>query len=442
MAWVVVWVAPVAVCPVAHADKILIPGKPGIFYDTYCRMTFVDILKESWISISANKVRSFLTVLGIIIGVMAVVIMVAVGETVESEITSQFSALGTNTIMIRAGVARMGGVRTGNMQTLTMQDAEFISRLPDVAAVSPVQTTGAQVIYGNQNQTTSFMGVYPSYTIVQNIELEQGTFFTEFDVRNAATYAVMGPEVAEKLEMPPNPVGQTIRVQNIPLTVIGITKAKGDSAMGSMDDMILIPITTLKKRIQGSRFPNAVQMIVIKLYPDADNNLFIEQITNLLRERHRLKPGTEDDFQIMDMKQIMETMSTVTGYMKMLLIAIAAVSLLVGAIGIMNMMLVSVAERTREIGVRKAIGAQEKQIITQFLSESVLISFMGSMIGLALGIGLSQGVGRFILHYHVPFSLWPVLLSVSVAIVVGLASGVVPAFKAAKLNPIDSLRYE
>jgi putative ABC transport system permease protein len=405
-------------------------------------MTFVDILKESWISITANKVRSFLTVLGIIIGVMAVVIMVAVGETVESEISGQFSALGTNTIMIRAGVARMGGVRTGNMQTLTMQDAEFISRLPDVAAVSPVQTTGAQVIYGNQNQSTSLMGVYPSYTTVQNIELEQGTFFTQFDVRNAATYAVMGPEIAEKLEMPSNPVGQVIRVQNIPLTVIGVTKAKGDSAMGSMDDMILIPITTLKKRIQGSRFPNAVQMIVIKLYPDSDNNLFIEQITSLLRERHKLKPGTEDDFQIMDMKQIMETMSTVTGYMKMLLIAIAAVSLLVGAIGIMNMMLVSVAERTREIGVRKAIGAQEKQIIIQFLSESVLISFMGSMIGLVLGIGLSQGVGRLILHYHVPFSLWPVILSVSVAIVVGLASGVVPAFKAAKLNPIDSLRYE
>jgi len=432
----------VVVCRAVAHVKIIIPGKPGIFYDTHCRMTFVDILKESWISITANKVRSFLTVLGIIIGVMAVVIMVAVGETVESEISGQFSALGTNTIMIRAGVARMGGVRTGNMQTLTMQDAEFISRLPDVAAVSPVQTTGAQVIYGNQNQSTSLMGVYPSYTTVQNIELEQGTFFTQFDVRNAATYAVMGPEIAEKLEMPSNPVGQVIRVQNIPLTVIGVTKAKGDSAMGSMDDMILIPITTLKKRIQGSRFPNAVQMIVIKLYPDSDNNLFIEQITSLLRERHKLKPGTEDDFQIMDMKQIMETMSTVTGYMKMLLIAIAAVSLLVGAIGIMNMMLVSVAERTREIGVRKAIGAQEKQIIIQFLSESVLISFMGSMIGLVLGIGLSQGVGRLILHYHVPFSLWPVILSVSVAIVVGLASGVVPAFKAAKLNPIDSLRYE
>ena len=405
-------------------------------------MTFNDILKESWLSISGNKVRSFLTVLGIVIGVMAVVIMVAVGETVEKQITDQFSSLGTNTIMIRAGVARMGGVRTGNMQTLTIQDAEFIAELPDVAAVSPVQTSGAQVVYGNKNLSTSMMGVYPAYTDVQNIEIEHGTFFTPSAVRNAATYAVIGPETAEELGMPKNPVGQTIRVQNTPLTIIGVTKAKGDSAMGSLDDMLLIPITTLKKRIQGSRFPNAVQMITLKLYADADNNMVIDQITELLRERHKLKDGVEDDFQIMDMKQIMETMTTVTGYMKLLLIAIAAVSLLVGAIGIMNMMLVSVAERTREIGIRKAIGAREKQIIIQFLSESILISFIGSMAGLVIGVGLSQGVGRFVLGYNVPFSLWPVILSVTVAVVVGLASGVVPALKAAKLNPIDSLRYE
>jgi ABC-type antimicrobial peptide transport system permease subunit len=183
-------------------------------------------------------------------------------------------------------------------------------------------------------------------------------------------------------------------------------------------------------------------MVALKLFAESDNNLAIEQITSLLRQRHRLKNDAEDDFQIMDMKQIMETMTTVTGYMKLLLIAIAAVSLLVGAIGIMNMMLVSVAERTREIGIRKAIGARERMIIIQFLSESVLISFIGSMIGLIIGVGLSQGVGRFILGYNVPFSIWPVILSVSVAVIVGLSSGVMPAIKAAKLNPIDSLRHE
>lgn len=405
-------------------------------------MTFNDILKESWLSIGGNKVRSFLTVLGIIIGVMAVVIMVAVGETVQKEITDQFSSLGTNTVVIRAGAAQIGGVRSGNRQTLTIDDAEVIGKLPDVAAVSPVQSSGAQIVYGNKNWSTSMVGVYPDYTTVQNIEIERGAFFDQSAVRNASTYAVIGPKTASELGMGEDPVGEIIRVQNVPFVIVGVSKERGDSAMGSQDDMVIIPITTLKKRLQGSRFPNSVNMIALKLFQDADNAVVIDQISALLRDRHRLKHGDDDDFQVMDMKQIMETMTTVTGYMKLLLIAIAAVSLLVGAIGIMNMMLVSVAERTREIGIRKAIGAREVHIIIQFLAESIMISFIGSMIGLVLGVGLSQGVGRFILGYHVPFSLWPVVLSITVAVVVGLSSGVMPAVKAAKLNPIDSLRYE
>ena len=221
-----------------------------------------------------------------------------------------------------------------------------------------------------------------------------------------------------------------------------MTRERGDSGMFSQDDMIIIPITTLKKRLQGSRFPNSVSTVTLKLNENADNALVIEQITALLRDRHKLADDEADDFQIMDMKQMMEAMDTVTGYMTMLLIAIAAVSLLVGSIGIMNMMLVSVAERTREIGIRKAIGARERHIVIQFLSEALLISFIGSMVGLIFGVGLSQGVGRFVMGYDVPFSIWPVVVSVSVAVVVGLASGVMPAMKAAKLNPIDSLRYE
>lgn len=405
-------------------------------------MTLGDILKESWISVSGNKLRSFLTVLGIIIGVMAVVIMVAVGETVQKSITDQFSSLGTNTIVVRAGAARNRGVRTGNRQTLTITDTDQIKRLPDVMYITPAQMGSAQVIYGNKNWSTMLLGVYPDYLTIQDIELEYGTSFDMNAVKNASTFAIIGPDTAFELGLPENPVGEFIRIQNMPFVVIGVMKARGDSAFGSQDDMIIVPITTLKKRLQGSKFPDAVTMIAMKIFPDANNNVVIEQITSLLRQRHRLKDGDEDDFQITDMKQIMETMDTVTGYLKLLLIAIAAVSLLVGSIGIMNMMLVSVAERTREIGVRKAIGARERMIIIQFLSESVMISFIGSMIGLVLGVGLSQGVGRFILKYNVPFSIWPVILSVSVAVVVGLVSGVFPAIKAAKLNPIDSLRYE
>ncbi|MCQ2571493.1 MAG: ABC transporter permease [Alphaproteobacteria bacterium] len=405
-------------------------------------MTIIDILKESWLSISGNKLRSFLTVLGIIIGVMAVVIMVAVGETVQKSITDQFSSLGTNTIVIRAGAARSGGIRTGNKRTLTITDAEQIRKLPDVFSVTPAQSGSAQVIYGNKNWSTMMLGTYPDYTEIQDIEVEYGNFFDINAIKNASTYAVIGPDTARELGLPDNPVGQIIRIQNMPFVVIGVMKARGDSAFGSQDDMVIIPITTLKKRLQGSPFPDSVTMIALKIYQDSDNAVVTDQISSLLRQRHKLKDGDEDDFQITDMKQIMETMDTVTGYLKLLLIAIAAVSLLVGSIGIMNMMLVSVVERTREIGVRKAVGARERVIIIQFLSESVLISFIGSMIGLILGVGLSQGVGRLILHYDVPFSIWPVIVSVTVAVVVGLSSGVVPAIKAAKLNPIDSLRYE
>ena len=405
-------------------------------------MTFNDIIHESWLSISGNKMRSFLTVLGIVIGIMAVVIMVAVGETVQQSITDQFSSLGTNTLMIRAGAAQSAGVRSGNRMTLTMDDVKALSKLPDVAAATPVDNGSGQIVYGNKNWSTSLVGVYPGYVTVQNIEMEYGSFFSMADVNRAATNAVIGPDTAEELGLPENPVGEKIRVRNIPLTIIGVTKAKGNSGMGSQDDMVIIPITTLKKRLYGSRFPNSTQMISIKLYQDADNSVVTEQITSLLRQRHKLKDSDADDFQITDMKQVMETMNTVSSYLTLLLVAIAAVSLLVGSIGIMNMMLVSVAERTREIGIRKAIGAQEATIITQFLSESILISFIGSMFGLILGVGLSQGIGRLVLDFNVPFSIWPVVVSISVAIIVGLASGVMPAIKAAKLNPIDSLRYE
>jgi putative ABC transport system permease protein len=406
-------------------------------------MTFNDILKESWLSISGNKIRSFLTILGIIIGVMAVVIMMSVGDAVQSQITGQFSALGTNTIMIRAGASQTGGVRTmAGMNTLKIDDAVALGQLPDVEYTTPIRNGSGTLVFGNKNWSASAVGSYPAYQEIQNIELDKGTFFDMSAIRNASTYVVIGSNVAKELDMGDDPTGQVIRMNGVPLVVIGMTKEKGGTGMSNTDDMIYLPITTLQKRVSGSRFPDSVQQIVLKLRAGADNAIAVEQITQLLRERHKLKDGAADDFQITDMKQVLETMNTVTGFLKMLLMAIASVSLLVGSIGIMNMMLVSVAERTREIGIRKAIGARESHITIQFLSESVMISFMGSMIGFALGVVLSQTVLPGIMDMEVPLNIWSVFLSVGVAGVVGIASGVMPARKAAKLNPIDALRYE
>jgi putative ABC transport system permease protein len=406
-------------------------------------MTTSDILKESWLSISGNKVRSFLTILGVIIGVMAVVVMMSVGDAVQNQITGQFSALGTNTIMVRAGASQRGGVRTmSGMNSLTVQDADALGQLLDVEFVSPTRNGSATLIYGNKNWSSSMVGAYPAYADIQNIEMGKGTFFDRSAVRNAATYAVLGPTTAKELGMPDDPVGEVVRVNGVPLLVVGITKEKGESAMGGGDDMLYVPITTMQKRITSSRFPDSVQSIVLKIYPAADNNLAVEQITALLRDRHKLKDDAGDDFQITDMKQVMETMNTVTGFLKLLLMAIASVSLLVGSIGIMNMMLVSVAERTREIGIRKAIGARSSHIITQFLAESVMISFLGSMLGFLLGLILSQFVLPGIMNMAVPLNMWSAVLAIGVAGVVGIAAGVTPAMKAAKLNPIDSLRHE
>ena len=406
-------------------------------------MTMSDIFKESWLSISGNKVRSFLTVLGIIIGVMAVVIMMSVGDAVQKQITDQFSSLGTNTIMIRAGASQTAGVRTmSGMNTLTISDADALQQLPEIEYITPLRNASGTLVFGNKNWGASAVGAYPAYQNIQNIEMEFGTFFDRSAVRNASTHVVLGPTVAKELELGADPVGQVIRMNGVPLVVIGVTKEKGGAGMSNTDDIVYLPLTTLQKRIMGSRFPDSVQQIVLRLYEGADNALAVEQITMLLRERHKLKDDQRDDFQITDMKQIMETMNTVTGFLKMLLMAIASVSLLVGSIGIMNMMLVSVAERTREIGIRKAIGARESHITIQFLSESVLISFIGSIIGFLLGLLLSQTVLPKVMDMSVPLSIWSVVLSIAVAVVVGVASGVMPARKAAKLNPIDSLRHE
>lgn len=406
-------------------------------------MTLNDILKESWISLSANKLRSFLTVLGIVIGVAAVVIMVSAGEAVQHNINQQFSSIGTNMLFIRAGTMKFRGVAGGNKKTLTFEDLEAIkNNIPDVIYAVPTEMTSAQVVYGNKNWATTIFGSYPDFKEAQSWTIKDGSYFDENALNSMSNYAVIGSDIVDELfDVGENPLGKTIRISNQPFFVIGILDSKGDSMGGSSDNAIHIPITTFKRKLYGSKFPNAVGSIILKLSSDQANARVSEEITTLLRERHKLKADDEDDFTITDMKQIADTMNNVMGYLQILLVTIASISLIVGSIGIMNMMLVAVAERTREIGIRKAIGAKEHDIMTQFLSKSIMISFAGSITGLIMGIVLSQ-IGGLVLGYAVPVSIWSVVISVLVAVIVGIVSGVFPAYKATKLNPIKSLRYE
>ncbi len=406
-------------------------------------MTIGDVLKESWISLSANKLRSFLTILGIIIGVSAVVVMVAAGQAVQLNINQQFSEIGTNMLFIRAGKMNFRGISGGSKKTLTFDDLEAIkNNIPEVIYSVPVETTSAQTVYGNKNWSASIYGSYPDFKDAQSWTLKDGTYYDENALKSMSNYAVVGSEVVEELFAEgENPIGKTIRISNQPFFIIGVLNSKGDSGGMSADNTIHIPISTFKRKLYGSKFPNAVNAIILKLSTDQANAKVSEEITQLLRERHKLKADDDDDFTITDMKQIADTLNNVTGFMQLLLVTIASISLIVGSIGIMNMMLVAVAERTREIGIRKAIGAKERDIMTQFLAESIMISFAGSFIGLIFGVILSQ-VGGVILGYTVPISIWSVIVSVLVAVIVGILSGVFPAYKATKLNPIESLRYE
>ncbi len=406
------------------------------------KMYLRDILSESCISITTNKLRTILTMLGVVIGICAVVIMIAAGQTVEHKIISHFSDLGTNTIMLRARATERGGIKSGHRMTLTTDDIAEIAKLPGVAAITPAQMGMVRLVHGNQNLYVAAVGAYPDYKSVLNIDTEYGDFFNMDDVQNSRSVAIIGPRALYELGMPENSTGKTIRINNMPFTIIGTTKTKGDTALGSQDDMIIIPLSTFKKRLVGDEFPNSVPVAGIRLTDNADNNLIIEQITSILRMRHKLRDSDPDDFQFFDMKQIMESLNSVVGNMQILIIAVAAISLIVGGIGIMNMMLASVTERTREIGIRKSIGACEKYIIIQFLTESVLISLTGGLIGLILGISIAHGVGRGILHFYVPFSIWPIVVSLFVSVCVGIFSGILPAIRASKLNPIDCMRHE
>ncbi len=401
------------------------------------------ILREAWISISSYKMRSFLTMLGIVIGVAAVVLMVAAGQTVQNEITKTFDSMGTNLIIIAPAETVSGGVRGGRGRpTVSFDDVESLRSLPDVETASYVVNAAVQAVYGNNNYGVSIYGTTPEYLNVGNWEIESGMAFTEKDVKSGKPYILIGQTVVDELFGLQNPLGKTLRLKGKPFTVIGVLKSKGDNLMGQdQDNIVLMPATTVRQRLRGSNRPQFADIAFVKVVSEDKMESVSRRIEFQLRARHRLKEGTDNDFSLHLMTEMVEKVRQIGFILSVLLASIASISLVVGSIGIMNMMLVSVTERTREIGTRKALGAPNQWIMLQFLAESILISFMGSFVGMILGVVLSQ-IGGAIYGIAVPISIWSVVISVSVAVAVGIISGVMPARKAMRLDPIEALRYQ
>ena len=395
----------------------------------------------AWASLIANKMRSILTMLGIIIGVAAVIALVSIGNGVKQDIQNSTSSLGSNLLMVMPGAPRTPGVRpsAGSMKSLKVSDYEAISKLDGVKAASPMTNGSYVVIYQNKNWTTSVSGVSYNYLDVNNWSMKSGRFLSEKNVQNRERVAVVGKTVVKNLFGDEDPVGAEIRVKNIPFRIIGVLNSKGSGAMGNdQDDMVIIPYTTAMERVEGVDY---LRMIYVVGKDESGIDRLQSDIENLLRVRHGIKDTNLDDFNIQNMNSIMETMEETTGTLTLFLGAVAAISLVVGGIGIMNIMLVSVTERTREIGVRKALGATYSVIVTQFLIEAVVISLMGGIIGIILGIGSSKLIGMAS-GMSTVISIPTIVMSFAFSMAIGLIFGIYPARKAAKLNPIDALHYE
>ena len=389
-----------------------------------------------------NKMRSTLTALGIIIGVASVVAMVAVGNGAQARITSQVAALGQNLLSVFAGSRKSGGVNSGlgSASALTLPDAEAIRReISDVVAISPEDSTTAQAIANGRNWSTTVAAESPDYLKIRDWKLASGSMFTEREVRSAAKVAVIGSKTASELFGPLNPVGQSVRIQNIPFVIIGLLESKGAGMGGqNQDDRILIPYTTAMKRVTGDKYLRSVNVQI----GSADRmEIAQQQITSLLRQRHRLTAGRDDDFNIFNQKEIADTVNSISKITTLLLGSVAGISLFVGGIGIMNIMLVSVTERTREIGIRIAVGAQPGDIRLQFLIEAVTLSLLGGLIGVLCGVGASHLLG-VVADFKAIVSTGSILLAFGVSSVIGIFFGFYPAHKAAALDPIVALRYE
>ncbi len=399
-----------------------------------------------------NKLRAGLTVLGVVIGIAAVTTMVSIGQSAGDLLQSQLQSLGTNMIVVFPGSKQQGGVRhgRGSMLTLTAEDSDAIAReCPSVLTASPIVGAGGQVIYGNANWSPREMvGVGTEYLVVRNWQLHHGGFFTDRDIASAAKVCVIGKTLVAKLFQTTNPLGETIRINNIPLQVIGILEEKGANIVGEdQDDIVMMPYTTVRKRIYGSNFRNV--HVILASARSVDRMAEAEhEIKQLLYERHRISPGDPADFEVKNTTEIANMLRTFTGTITALLALIASISLLVGGVGIMNIMLVSVTERTREIGIRMAVGARGRDILRQFLIEAVLLASLGGIVGFALGAGASAGLTKLI-NVLIGGPAWPVRVSLLAAVVAILFSGAVgaffgffPAWRASRLDPIYALRYE
>ncbi len=406
---------------------------------------FASTFKIALRSLRVNKMRSILTSLGIIIGVSAVIVMLSIGEGAKNKISKDIESIGSNLLMVMSGSSTSGGVRMGggSQPTLTTKDAEAILKSCDsVAEVAPIVSEVKQIVFANQNWSTSVSGITPSYMIVGLWDIESGRAITTEDNKNSTKVAVLGTTVVSNLFGDLDPIGKTIRISGSPFKVIGILKSKGQSGMGQdRDDTVLIPINTAQKKLFGTDFPGTVKFINVQakssdVIEDAEN-----EVKLLLRERHHIGKSKDDDFTVRNFTQMLETIKQATNTMTMLLGAIASVSLLVGGIGIMNIMLVSVTERTKEIGIRMAIGAKAMDIRIQFLIEALLLSLAGGLIGIFLGILIAK-LFQALAGMDIVISLFSVLISFCFSGLVGMAFGFYPAYKASLLNPIDALRYE
>jgi putative ABC transport system permease protein len=404
-------------------------------------MNFFESLRVSFRSIKSNKLRSFLTMLGIIIGVSAVIVMVAIGQGASANVASQINGLGSNLLIVSPGQARQGGISMGlgSLNSLTLEDVDAIAKQDSIAGVAPSVSRQTQVVWGRQNYSTSIEGTTESFPQVRNASIQRGRFFNHFEVEEQANVAVLGSEVVSNLfGGNTNPIGQTIQINQMPFTVIGVLASQGSTGMTNNDDRVLIPVTTAMYRVVG-------QTRIRTIYVSAKSADLMTQAQfdteQALRAQHHLKPQDSDDFQISSQSQILSTAQGVTGVMTTLLSGIAAISLVVGGIGIMNIMLVSVTERTREIGIRKAIGATRGDIMQQFLIESVSLSLLGGILGILIGIGVTVMLNK-ITGIAIAISPAPMLYAFLSSMAVGVVFGVYPARKAAKLKPIDALRYE